>query len=109
MLEYQSVDELSKAAINANLEAIAPPCRLKGLERASRWVARAYEESHGTSGLTLQSLEEIYGSLFHLFDAGGIARSTSRRSCSQRNAKLGQRIRRSRLPTSHYANFSLAL
>ena len=76
MLEYQSVDELTKAAINANLEADAPPCRLKGLERASRWVVKEYEESHGASGLTLQSLEEVYGSLFRLFDAGGIARST---------------------------------
>ena len=76
MLEYESIDELSRAAINANLEANAPPCRLKGLERASRWVAKAYEESHGASGLTLQSLEDVYDSLFRLFDAGGIARST---------------------------------
>ena len=76
MLEYMTIGELAEAVINANVEANAPPCRVKGHKRASRWATRAYEGELGAPELTLQSLGKLEDRLYQLHDAGEISRST---------------------------------
>lgn len=76
MLEYMTIGELAEAAIEANLEANAPPCRMQGHRRASSWVVRAFADDLGAPELTLQSLAKLEDILFRLHDAGRISRST---------------------------------
>ena len=76
MSRYVTIGGLAQAAVKANLEANAPPTRMRGLRRASRWAEGAYADKFGTTDLSLQSLCELQEALFCLHEDGKIARST---------------------------------
>lgn len=76
MSRYVTIGGLAQATVKANLEANAPPTRLRGLRRAARWAESAYVDKSGTTDLLLQSLREFQEALFCLHEDGKIAQST---------------------------------
>lgn len=76
MSRHMTIGGLAEAAVNANLEANAPPTRAKGLRRASRWAERAYADGSGTTELSLRSLEDLQKALFLVYEEGKISQST---------------------------------
>lgn len=75
-MRHTTIGGLAEAAINANLEANAPPTRIRGLERASRWAERAHADKNGTAKPSTQSLGDLQEELFALYGDGKISQST---------------------------------
>ncbi len=73
---HTTIGGLAEAAISANLEANAPPTRIRGLRRASRWAERAHADKHGTAEPSTRSLGDLQEELFTLYEGGEISQST---------------------------------
>ena len=79
MLGHTPIGGLAEAALNANLEANAPPTRMKGLRRASRWAERTHADKHGTAEPSTRSLGDLQEELYAFYE-GGSSRSPPSKS-----------------------------